>query len=961
MITSQINIKNILQLIASIIICCPDIINAQISPPDLNINNTNITSGTQIFSNFARIVSPSDNSNVNISGSAQVEYKAGESIELKPGFTASAFTGNGSFYAYIEENDFDVTVIDDGTGYNQQTGEILKFDKLEYGLNLPPVIDNLVATYFASHPHNPTGINPFDPDDINIVATFTSPSGTQNRIINGFYFEDFSSDWIPIATDYNFRVRFAPTELGQWTCSISVNSPNGKFPLTYSATNLHFLCTPPAYGMYGYLQVGLHKRQLKFSGTGASFFPIGQNIAWIDHYQWNGNDFVPSEFATFKDRVRNIAHSAFPPYNYIGGNFVRIIMAPWSHGIEWENLGDYSDYTSDGSLPQTRQHNAYELDKIFEDCRNDGIYVNLNLEMHTSYNAISEKNEIGPIWLWGRNPYHTKLGLSQPDEMLTNLEARKYFKRKLRYIIARWGYSINLAVIELLSEQNNWDGYKSQTGEQMSNKMYAWHEEMGQYIKNALGDKNHLLSTSYGERNSYLLSSFDASSMDVTSGHKYGNGRKINQERLDFMNAPNYGIPPKPLVYYDKPSIFGEMGLGGTDGVDIEDIEGCDDVSFHNSLWATAFMGGYGAGLNWWQWRNEQYRADNYPPIAAFFSNVDFETNKFVYPHYWKELHSPPVDYRTEVFSLRNFNKEKVMGWVHNSSSWWGNISENCPDDNGFFLNPTTTGNIDYDNDTPFDPIYYNNEKVKIENLKWGTKYIIEWYNTRGSNLANPFSTVSEWSKFGSFKVTMPFGADFAFKAYKDGTAFRDLNEIPIDTLFCGEDTIHINGTYEDDTSGIYTYNWNFGNGQVSSVPYPTIIYSSPGTYNLVLTVTNTSGYSETLKQQIVVVSCNEYQSSNKPTGNIETLSKNESSNAAITITPNPNKGVFKITVTRDNHAIPIKEIKVFDIMGKAIWSTGASANNVVDIDISNYSKGIYYVRCIEESGEVEMEKLIKN
>ena len=79
---------------------------------------------------------------------------------------------------------------------------------------------------------------------------------------------------------------------------------------------------------------------------------------------------------------------------------------------------------------------------------------------------------------------------------------------------------------------DNWDGYDGL----MANNMYYWHEEMANYIKNTLGDKNHLVSTSFGERNTYAPSSFSAPSIDVTSGHMYGEGRDINADRYDFMN-----------------------------------------------------------------------------------------------------------------------------------------------------------------------------------------------------------------------------------------------------------------------------------------------------------------------------------------------------------------------------------------------------------------------------------------
>lgn len=77
-------------------------------------------------------------------------------------------------------------------------------------------------------------------------------------------------------------------------------------------------------------------------------------------------------------------------------------------------------------------------------------------------------------------------------------------------------------------------------------------------------------------------------------------------------------------------------------------------------------------------------------------------------------------------------------------------------------------------------------------------------------------------------------------------------------------------------------------------------------------------------------------------------------------ILPNPNDGSFQIAITRNDQAIGIKEIKVFDIMGKEIWSIGESLNNTANVDISGYAKGIYYIRTINALGEVEMKKFIK-
>lgn len=80
----------------------------------------------------------------------------------------------------------------------------------------------------------------------------------------------------------------------------------------------------------------------------------------------------------------------------------------------------------------------------------------------------------------------------------------------------------------------------------------------------------------------------------------------------------------------------------------------------------------------------------------------------------------------------------------------------------------------------------------------------------------------------------------------------------------------------------------------------------------------------------------------------------------AISIYPNPNNGIFKITITKNNTAIGVKELKVFDVLGNVIWQTGATINNVFDVDISDYAQGMYYVHSINEDGEAEVQKLVK-
>jgi hypothetical protein len=81
---------------------------------------------------------------------------------------------------------------------------------------------------------------------------------------------------------------------------------------------------------------------------------------------------------------------------------------------------------------------------------------------------------------------------------------------------------------------------------------------------------------------------------------------------------------------------------------------------------------------------------------------------------------------------------------------------------------------------------------------------------------------------------------------------------------------------------------------------------------------------------------------------------------SGVNVIPNPSNGTFQIVVTHNDKFIGIKEMKVFDMMGNIIWSTGASGNTLYNVDISAYPQGVYYVRSVNELGETETKKIVK-
>lgn len=75
------------------------------------------------------------------------------------------------------------------------------------------------------------------------------------------------------------------------------------------------------------------------------------------------------------------------------------------------------------------------------------------------------------------------------------------------------------------------------------------------------------------------------------------------------------------------------------------------------------------------------------------------------------------------------------------------------------------------------------------------------------------------------------------------------------------------------------------------------------------------------------------------------------------TIFPNPNKGVFEVHF---NGYEGILAIEVLDALGKVIISTNKSSEaNVVKLDISNYAKGVYFIRVYDANNSSSVKKVV--
>lgn len=636
-----------------------------------------------------------------------------------------------------------------------------KWEKFEIGISLPKEMEDRV-TGFIQKIRGVKGINPFDPDQLNIEAVFTGPDNT-TRTIYGFYLNDFKSnetEWEQKPTEYKFRVRFAPNQIGRWTTEIHVKADGTQLYLG----KIDFNCI--AGKSKGTLLCSNTKipssKYLTFSETKETFFAVGLNLVWTDLIKINPND--QKKYTKWIDQL-----------SQNGGNYIQLSSLPFTHGVEWESLGDYSG----------RMQQAWEFDYLLDYCHKKGIYVNLLTLIHDEF--MTNPN----MWIhqsnhWSNNPYNKNKngGLTNantPDEFFTDDKCKLLFKKRLRYILSRYGYSTNLAVLELLSEVDNaMEGYKEKTAEGAKKKanFKKWFNEMKSYIENDLGYAEKLVSVSYTQNDqSEEIEKGVFTDADLILLHFYGRGRFTNY--TNRYNQHIYKFSKNENTKF-KPIIFDEMGANVFPGLDRS-----SDLTFHLNLWATSFMGCYGTGQNWW-WENaillKGYET-NFRGLSNFLGGENFAAKNFVNKTWLTSGAKFKNKTKFESFYLVSEDGEKALGWLHNTSFWWANQKNTNPDVATFIKN-NNGSHIEQADNTEYTKEYdkgkatgspqeYKGYKLTIEDLSPSTEYLIKWYDTKTGEPNGTTEKVKSGSN-GKIKFTIPdikpesstYG-DLAFKVVK--------------------------------------------------------------------------------------------------------------------------------------------------------------------------------------------------
>jgi len=484
----------------------------------------------------------------------------------------------------------------------------------------------------------PSG-NYFDPENAQVMLETVAPSGVTN-VVHGFLYQDFQrsledglNERLQAQGPLNWRFRYCPTEVGRYRFRVAVRQPG----LESWSAHYHFECIE-AESPTTFVRLSTTHAKLFEDSTGGNVYPVGLNVhSPIDTKSEKvfGPDYIQkgNEGTYLYERI-------FAKLGAAGGNTAVVWMAPSWLELEWD-----SSYPGCHGLTDFHLGRAWQLDKLFDLARANGIRIHLSLENHGKFSTFADAQ-------WKENPYNKKNGgmVQTPDAFFTSVEARDVYQKKLDYLIARWGHDPHLMAIELASKA---DLMGSATGFGGGPEMRNWHVDTASYLK-AKDPNDHLISCHY--------------SRDM---------RNVDPElplapEIDFygVNAygPSMGSAMNSVFYNDRdqtaqsiPYATWEFG-GSPYGSSRQQVA----ADVHAGLWSSLFLDSANAPFLWWySFADRENLYPIYKAFTAFASGVDKRKVSSTYRVQAKGIHRASIQGYYQVYSPLPDQTTLLDGWVY--------------------------------------------------------------------------------------------------------------------------------------------------------------------------------------------------------------------------------------------------------------------------------------------------------
>ncbi len=433
--------------------------------------------------------------------------------------------------------------------------------------------------------------NPFDSDEIKVDAEIISPSG-KIWTVPGFYIQPYTGkiingkEVIKKSGKPEWQVRLSFNEPGKHKIRITAKDKNGIRTLKKATIRVtdhrlpRHIQNPQNSTPLGFIHRSKTDYRYFVDDSGKTFFLLGANVCWA-----------------YPDKRGVFAYDTWiKRYAEQQCNYFRVWLSPaWC---------DFALRSYDSGFYKFDQRNAWKIDYVLNLAKKFNMRVMFAID---SYNIIcTNKKSYG---MFDKSPCNIKNGgpVKKPIDYFTNSKVKKANYNRLRYLVARYGYSPNVFAWEFWNEVDGSDAFRSKNGPKI---ITDWHRDSARYLRK-LDPWHHLITTSFANEDGFKNIE-KLPEIDLIQVHHYNS---------DDLIASLEPLWEQRRNDYKKPFFNGEFGYS-TMGLN-KDPKG---VHLHNALFAS--VGGLCAGTPMiWFW--DSYIEPNnlyyiYGSFANWISGFDF-------------------------------------------------------------------------------------------------------------------------------------------------------------------------------------------------------------------------------------------------------------------------------------------------------------------------------------------------
>jgi hypothetical protein len=304
--------------------------------------------------------------------------------------------------------------------------------------------------------------------------------------------------------------------------------------------------------------------------NGEPFRAIGENICW----ESRAND-DSKYFKELHEKDKYNYEEMLPALASYGGNYFRTWICSWNLPLDWKSGINNKRYSPSDEYYHPEA--IKKLDRLVELSDSLGLYIMLTL---------------------GPGTYDEKHGRYQTStqDFFIDPKARAQYKNRLRFIVARWGYSSAIGAWEFFNEIDNIQ-FRNPKNPIPSPHIVQWHDEMASYLKQ-IDPFGHLVTTSISHRDLPGLNSIGA--IDFNQKHIYNNNRALPTTIVNYTRD------------FNKPYVIGEYGFEWDWQKNFNDFADGMDSDFKRGLWYGLFSPTPILPMSWWWEYFDDRKTDRY-------------------------------------------------------------------------------------------------------------------------------------------------------------------------------------------------------------------------------------------------------------------------------------------------------------------------------------------------------------